>query len=167
MTYRRPGEDVNPKQAIYAPYVIQDREKIGRRIVDVEAVQGIVSADVIEAVYCMATGVRVSGLPTKRTDAHQASRRCLLTVRGEVGRAERDPQVRKARGIRAVRRCSSECENGRCDSRTLSKLGTHSRRGTQAGSSSCSNSCSAADDTRGEVSSEHVATFGPARPPKT
>ena len=50
---------MNPKQAIYAPYVIQDREKIGRRIVDVEAVQRGIAGDIIECI-----GWKINGLVT-------------------------------------------------------------------------------------------------------
>ena len=51
-THRRPWEDMNPKDVIYASDVIENGIKIGWRLVDVKVGQRRVAARVIQTVNC-------------------------------------------------------------------------------------------------------------------
>ena len=111
---------MNPKDVIDTPYVIEDRKQVRRRLVDVKARQGRVTAGVIETVNCMPTTRRVRSVditnvtyttPRPRAALRPRSRCCddnrikIRTTSGKVGGPEWDTQVREPRGIRTVRRC--------------------------------------------------------------
>ena len=57
-THRRPREDMDPKDVIYASDVVENGIKIGWRLVDVKVGQGRVAARVIETVNCTRTRQR-------------------------------------------------------------------------------------------------------------
>ena len=85
---------MNPKNVIDTPYVIEDRKQIRRRLVDVKARQGRVTASVIETVNCMPTTrrvrsvdiIKVTRTPPRPRAALRPRSRCATRIESKYAR---------------------------------------------------------------------------------